>query len=127
MLTFQMIMIIIIGVLVSALIINRVHYYRQGKIVLESKLRFLTPGETYEILYGWNIFGLTKRYSIIPQENHKTILTESTYYNGRVDVTIQVRAGSLIVYSASLRNSKAIYSSETTSDKDSSDDNDMNE
>lgn len=90
-------------ILLLALIIEYVKYYRNGKIVLESKSSVLEPDVEYHITFRPNTY-FRKTWSIIPKKEHNTVLVENTYYNNRVDMNINVYASGVIVYSVYLKN-----------------------
>jgi hypothetical protein len=110
--TFQITLFAILGVLIIIYTILKIRDYFRGKIAQETKLQLLKPDVKYEIVYSVGFFGTRKIYAIIPKVEHRTILTETRYYNGKTNMSITVSTNNMTVYSAFLKDVRALYSSE---------------
>lgn len=100
-------LLVILVLLLGFFIFSIAKYVKIGKMVLESNMSQLVPGKVYRFDYRPERFS-KNTWEVVPNDKHTTTMTENLYYNGRLDININVYIGNVAVYSVYLRNVKSI-------------------
>lgn len=75
-----------------------------GRHVLETKMSTMKVDYVYTFVYRHSFLNGRRMEIIVPNDETSYILTETTYYNNRSDVSISVFAKGVMMYNAELRN-----------------------
>lgn len=105
---FQMLFASFIISLTLSLLFFKIRSALLRRHVLETQLITMKPGYKYTFVYRHSLLNGRKVELNVDEGEKKYILTETTYYNFKVDATISVFVGGVMVYNAELRN--VIYS-----------------
>lgn len=79
-----------------------------GRHVLETTMSTMKSDHVYTFVYKHSMFNGRRMEITVPDDDTSYIMTETTYYNYKKQVSVSVFTSGLMVYNAELRN--VIYS-----------------
>lgn len=75
-----------------------------SKTILQSEVVKLEADKSYTVIFRKTPYSSLTSFTIKARPEHLNLATKNTYYNGRVEVYIQVSTAGITVYSAYLKN-----------------------